>query len=126
MKKELEALEANNTWKLSALPHGKKPIGCKWVCKIKRHSDGSTERYKARLVAKGYTQIEGLDYHETFAPVVKMNTVRILLAIAVTKNWPLYQLDVNNAFLHGSLDVEVYMAILPGSYPKVKTEGKIC
>lgn len=126
MKNEIQALETNNTWELSTLPPGKRDIGCKWVYKIKRHSDGSIERYKARLVAKGYTQMEGLDYHETFAPVVKMSTVRTLLAVATTKNWPLYQLDVNNAFLHGSLDEEVYMTIPPGFYTEAKAKGTVC
>ncbi|CAM8963013.1 unnamed protein product [Rhodiola kirilowii] len=102
MQSEINALQSNGTWSITDLPHGKNAVGCKWVFKIKRHSDGTIERYKARLVAKGFTQLEGLDYHETFAPVVKMNTVRTLLAVAASRNWPLYQLAVNNAFLHGT------------------------
>jgi len=114
MKEELDALEKNNTWKIMQLPQGKKPVGCKWVYKLKYNSDGTVERYKARLVAKGYTQTYGIDYQETFAPVAKMNTVRILFSIAVNQNWTLYQLDVRNAFLQGTLDEEVYMALPPG------------
>ncbi|XP_042968951.1 uncharacterized mitochondrial protein AtMg00820-like [Carya illinoinensis] len=86
MSAELRALEENSTWTLESLPPGKTPIGCKWVFKTKLKVDGSIERYKARLVAKDYTQVEGLDYHETFAPVAKMTTVRCLLAVAATKN----------------------------------------
>jgi Reverse transcriptase (RNA-dependent DNA polymerase) len=81
----------------------KKPVGCKWVYKINYRSDGTIERYKTRLVAKGYTQTYSIDYHETFTPVTKMNTVRILLSIAVNNGWTLHQMDVNNAFLQGTL-----------------------
>ncbi|BBN69613.1 hypothetical protein Prudu_1056S000200, partial [Prunus dulcis] len=80
MDSELQALASNQTWTLTSLPPGKTPIGCKWVYKIKNHSDGSIERYKARLFAKGYSQTEGLDYHDTFSPMAKMITVRCLLA----------------------------------------------
>lgn len=98
MNKELFAFESNHTWILMDLPPGKKPIGCKWVYKVKYHSDGSIERYKAKLVAKGFIQAEGIDYHDTFAPVAKMITFRTLLALASINNWHLHQLDVNNAF----------------------------
>jgi hypothetical protein len=124
MAQEILALEQNHTWVVTDLPLGKYPIGCKWVYKIKHKSDGSIERYKARLVAKGYTQSEGLDYHETFSPVAKMTTVRTLLAIAAAKRWFLHQLDVNNAFLHGDLDEEVYMELPPGF--RTKGESKVC
>ncbi|KAK1439791.1 hypothetical protein QVD17_05611 [Tagetes erecta] len=114
MQKEIKALEKNGTWTLEDLPKGKRAIDSKWVYKIKFKPNGEVERYKARLVAKGFTQMEGVDYHDTFAPVAKLVTVRTLLAVAVKKDWFIHQLDVNNAFLHGDLDEEVYMKIPQG------------
>lgn len=114
MQKEVDALEANNTWSMVPLPKGKRTIGCRWVYKVKYRPDGSVERLKARLVAKGYTQSAGIDYHETYASVVKLVTVRTLLAVAAPKGWHVEQLDVNNAFLHRDLTEEVYMQPPPG------------
>ncbi|XP_074271111.1 uncharacterized protein LOC141595037 [Silene latifolia] len=124
MSKEIEALEKNKTWKVVTLPNGKKPIGCKWVYKIKYKADGTVERYKARLVAQGFTQVEGVYFHETYAPVAKMTSVRCMLAVAVSKGWNIEQLDVNNAFLHGDLEEEVYMKI-PQGFEKGE-ENKVC
>uniref|UniRef100_A0A2N9I913 Reverse transcriptase Ty1/copia-type domain-containing protein n=1 Tax=Fagus sylvatica TaxID=28930 RepID=A0A2N9I913_FAGSY len=128
MSKELEALEANHTWVLTSLPPGKQPIGCKWVYKLKFKSDGTIERYKARLVAKGYNQREGIDYSETFSPVAKLVTVRsfIFIALAAAQGWPITQLDVNNAFLHGDLDEEVFMSLPPGFGNKGGHPNQVC
>jgi hypothetical protein len=114
MQVELQALENTGTWTLVTLPAHVKPIGCRWVYKVKHHADGTVERYKARLVAKGYNQIEGLDYFDTFSPVAKLTTVRMIIALASIHHWFLHQLDVNNAFLHEDLQEVVYMTPPPG------------
>ncbi|KAF5812650.1 putative RNA-directed DNA polymerase [Helianthus annuus] len=124
MQREIQALEQNNTWTIESLPEGKRAIDSKWVYKIKYKPNGEVERYKARLVARGFTQVEGEDFHDTFAPVAKLVTVRTLLAVATKRNWFIRQLDVNNAFLHGDLDEEVFMKI-PQGFLK-ENEDRVC
>jgi histone deacetylase 1/2 len=114
MQEEFDALLRNGTWRLVSPSKGKNIIDCKWIFKIKRKADGSIERYKAILVAKGYKQRYGIDYEDTFSPVVKIATIRLVLSIAISRGWSLRQLDVQNAFLHGVLEEEVYMRQPPG------------
>ena len=121
MNKEIHALKTNQTWEFVDLPKGKKVIGSKWVYKIKFKADGSLERCKARLVAKGYNQKYGIDYEETFTPVVKMTTTRCLLAITASHKRIIHQLDINNAFLHGDLHEEEYMR-MPEGIPNPKNQ----
>jgi hypothetical protein len=109
MREEFNALIANHTWNLCPRPLHKNVISNKWVFKVKQKADGSLDRFKARLVAKGFEQQDGIDFTETFSPVIKSSTIRIVLTIAVHFDWPIRQLDVSNAFLHGSLEEEVFM-----------------
>ncbi|MCO5568378.1 hypothetical protein L7F22_022077 [Adiantum nelumboides] len=113
LKDKMDALYGNETWELVPLPKIKKPIGCKWVYKVKHNSDGSASRYKATLVAKGYAQTYGIDYEETFASLAKMATVRAIIVVATANGWILHQMDVKNAF-SCDLQEEVYMEQPPG------------
>ena len=124
MREEMSALQKNKTWEIVERPKGKNIIDCKWIFTLKYKASGSLERHKARLVAKGYTQTYGVDYQETFAPIAKMNTVRILLSLAAHYNWQLLQYDVKNVFLHGDLDEEIYMNIPSGF--EGNTGNKVC
>uniref|UniRef100_A0A2N9FZ66 Reverse transcriptase Ty1/copia-type domain-containing protein n=1 Tax=Fagus sylvatica TaxID=28930 RepID=A0A2N9FZ66_FAGSY len=114
MDEEFSALQRQHTWSLVPPPIGKNIVGCKWVFKLKRNSDGSISRYKARLVAKGFHQQYGIDFEETFSPVVKPPTVRLILALAVTYNWPLRQLDVRNSSM-GSPSMDSSRLLEPGN-----------
>jgi hypothetical protein len=120
MDLEYDAFMKNKTWHLVPPRKGINVIDCKWVFKIKYKVDGSLDKYKGRLVAKGFKQRYGIDYEDTFSPVVKMSTIRIILSIAVSKGWSMRQLDVQNAFLHGILDEEVYMKQPPGYVDKTR------
>ena len=123
MVDELDALHKTHTWDMTTLPPGKSAVGCKWVYKIKTRADGSVEHYKARLVARGFTQEYGIDYEETFAPVARLTFIRSLLAVATVRHWPLFQMDVQNAFLNGDLLEEVYMQP-PLGYPD--SQNQVC
>ena len=106
---ELDALDENETWEISKLPIGKVALRTKWVFKIKTNINNEPERYKARLVAKGFDQEEGIDYKETFAPVVRIQAIRLLIAIAVNEGLKIHHVDICTAFLNGTLEEEVYI-----------------
>jgi hypothetical protein len=124
MDEEIKAIEKNKTWELTNLPAHKNPIGVKWVYKTKKNADGSINKYKARLVAKGYKQKEGEDYSEVFAPVSRLDTIRLIISLAAQNNWEIFQMDVKSAFLNGVLQEEVYLEQPPG-YVKKGEENKV-
>jgi hypothetical protein len=121
-EEELNALNRNNTWDIVDKPANRKIMDNRWVFRIKRNADGSIERYKARLVVKGFQQVPGTDFDETFSPVVRYDSHRLLIAIAATKQWIPQQLDIKSAFLYGNLKEEIYM-YLPQGY---RLTGKVC
>jgi len=123
MQDEYDALQRNGTWVLVPPSPGRNLIDSKWVFKIR--ADGKIDRYKARLVAKGFKQRYGIDYEDTFSPVVKIATVRLVLSLAVARGWCLRQLDVQNAFLHGVLEEEVYMKQPPG-FESLRNPSYVC
>ncbi|CAL2255037.1 unnamed protein product [Prunus armeniaca] len=123
MENEIHMIEKNDTWDLVDRPSDKPVIGVKWVYKTKLNLDGSVQKNKARLVAKGYSQKPGIDFNETFAPVARLDTIRILVALAAQKGWKLFQLDVKSAFLNGVLHEEVYVDQPPGFVVKNREDG---
>lgn len=121
MDSEINSIEKNKTWTLVELPIGAKKIGVKWVYKTKYNEHGDIDKHKARLVAKGYSQEHGVDYTEVFAPVARLETVRMIIALAAQKGWKIFQLDVKSAFLHGELSEDVYVE-QPRGYEKKGNE----
>ena len=109
MQQEINSLHKHDVWTLTELPEGRKVIGSKWVFKVKHNADGSVEKHKARLVAQGFSQKHGVDYDETFSPVVRFESIRTVIALAVKKGLKMHQMDVKTAFLYGELEEEVYM-----------------
>lgn len=109
MDEEINSIEKNETWKLCHLPSEAKCIGVKQIYKTKLNEHGEISKYKARLVAKGYSQEQGIDYTEVYAPVARMDTIRTIITTAAQKKWEIYQLDVKSAFLHGILTEDVYI-----------------
>ncbi|GJR49295.1 zinc finger, CCHC-type containing protein [Tanacetum coccineum] len=124
MEIELDSINKNNTWTLTTLPPNQKAIGLKWVFKTKRDAKGNIIKYKARLVAKGYVQEQGIDFDEVFAPVARIETVRLILALAAYHGWQVHHLDVKSAFLHGDLKEEVYVT-QPEGFVQQGNSGKV-
>ena len=121
MKEEIDTLESRGTWETTDRPANKPVVSCKWVYRLKTNSAGEVIRHKARLVARGFSQTYGVDYKETFAPVTRLETLRLMFALAVERNWEIRQVDVKNAYLYGDLDEEIYMeAPLGMDVPKGK------
>ena len=125
MKVEMHLMYVNKFWKLVDIPEGIKPVGCKWIYKKKMGPDGNVKTFKARLVAKGYTQQEGIDYEETFSPVMMLKSFRILLSIAAALYYEIWQMDVKTALLNGNLDERIYMA-QPDGFIEEGQETKVC
>ena len=124
MNEEMATIVKNKTWEMVNLPNGKETIGLKWIFKIKYNEDGSVQKYKARLVAKGYSQLPGVDFTETFAPVARMETIRTVLALAAQMELNVFQLDVKSAFLNGEIEEEVYVE-QPKGYEVKGEENKV-
>ena len=109
VRSEMYSVMSNRTWEIVDRPYGCKPIGCKWVFKKKLRPDGTIERYKVRLVAKGYTQKECEDFFDTYSPVARLTTIRVLLFLVASYGLIVHQMDVKTAFLNGELKEEIYM-----------------
>ena len=109
MEDKYMSLLKNKTWILADLPPGRKAIKCKWVYKLKTNQNGTIAKFKARLVAKGFTQIHGVDFDQTFSPVVKYESIRAILAFVAHLDMEMVQFDIRTAFLYGSLEEEIYM-----------------
>ncbi|KAI3806370.1 hypothetical protein L1987_22271 [Smallanthus sonchifolius] len=124
MINKLEAIEKHDTWELVSRPTGRNIVGLKWLYKTKLVAKGKVMRYKARLVVKGYSQKQGINYQETFTPVARFETIRVLIAVAAQRGWPRLQLDVKTAFLNGELSEEIYVQQLEG-FEKKGCEEKV-
>jgi hypothetical protein len=121
----MDSILINGTWKICDLPAGCKLVGCKWIFKKKMKSDGTVDKFKASLVAKGFTQKEGEDYFDTYSPVARMTTIRMLVALAACHDLLIHQMDVKITFLNGELDEEIYMN-QPDGFVAPGQENKVC
>jgi len=125
IQSEMDSIISNGTWEVVDRPYRCKLVGCKWVFKKKLRPDSTIEKYKTRLVAKGYIQKEGEDYFDTYSPIARLTTIRVLLFLAASHGLLVYQMDVKTAFLNGELEEEIYMDQSDGFVAKGQ-EGKVC
>jgi hypothetical protein len=122
MDREIETLEKAGTWKTVPRPPGKNVVGCKWVFRIKRKADSTVDKYKARLVARGFTQIHGVDYFNTYSPVARLASFRLILALAVRYGWEVHAFDFNAAYLNGEF-VKALAGLICLMRPKSRSRG---
>ncbi|CAM8965253.1 unnamed protein product [Rhodiola kirilowii] len=122
---EMDSIVGNNTWILVDLPQGHKALGSKWIFRKKMKVDGTIDKFKARLVIQGFRQKFGLDYFHTYAPVARISTIRLLIALASIHNFLVHQMDVKTAFLNGDLEEEIYMK-QPEGFVVTGQEHKVC
>ena len=106
---EYHSIMKNDVWEIVPRPEGKSVVTSRWLYKVKHVADGSVEKYKAQFVARGFSQVEGVDYDETFAPVARYTSIRALISIAAKMGWKIHQMDVKNAFLNGIIQEEIYV-----------------
>jgi hypothetical protein len=109
MEEEVKSIEDNGTWTLTELPEGRRAVGLKWVFKVKKNEHGEIARHKVRLVVKGYAQRQGVDYDEVFAPMARMEAIRLVIALVAREGWQIHHMDVKSAFLNGDLMEEVFV-----------------
>ncbi|KAM3217568.1 hypothetical protein P3L10_027011 [Capsicum annuum] len=122
---DIDSILSHHTWELVALPPKNKPFGSKWIFKWKMKADGTIDKYKARLVVKGFKQKEGLDYFDTYLPVTKITSIRMLIALAVVYGLEIHQMDVKTVFLNRELEEEIYMT-QPEGFMIPGKENKVC
>jgi hypothetical protein len=125
VRSEMDSIISNGTWELVDRPYGCRPVGCKWVFKKKLMVDGTIDKYKTRLVSKGYTQKEGEDFFDTYSPVARLTTIRVLLSLAASYGILVHQMDVKIAFLNGELEDEIYVT-RPDGFVVKDQEDKVC
>jgi hypothetical protein len=125
MTEEYQSIMKNDVWDIVPRPKGKSVVTSKWIYKIKHAADGSVEKYKARFVARGFSQVEGIDYEETFAPVARYTSIRTIIALATSMGWRLHQMDVKTTFLNGEIEEEVYIE-QPDGFVTHEKESHVC